>query len=396
MINKAGLLLLIFLILANSSFSQRSDNNPPEATVAEAKLSFKDIPYLKKAFITTIPTHRKDGIPVGKLGVNGGNKEVILKLAQEIADNKYGNFDSFLIAHKKKLIFESYYLRGRINLPHPQASATKTYTSLALGRAIQLGYLTMADLDKPLISFLKDLDSSKFVKGVEKITLHQALTMRSGIDISKDKRKELEENSDLIKGQKHVQVFLEHTAPITSDSQIFKYKDDPRLVMQVIDAVVPGSAKDFIKNELLNKMNITNYHWLTDVSGLPRSGSGSSMTSREMVKWGILTANKGKWHGEQLIPEAFIARSTSKIVDQSEEYDDIPSGVSGTAYGYFWWQADMLIGNKNYLSKAARGGSGQTIIVIDELDLVVVTTTHRNVDDPVSVTATRVLPAFIK
>ncbi|WP_282079153.1 serine hydrolase domain-containing protein [Aquimarina algiphila] len=396
MINKAGLLLLIFLILANSSFSQRSDNNPPEATVAEAKLSFKDIPYLKKAFITTTPTHRKDGIPVGKLGVNGGNKEVILKLAQEIADNKYGNFDSFLIAHKKKLIFESYYLRGRINLPHPQASATKTYTSLALGRAIQLGYLTMADLDKPLISFLKDLDSSKFVKGVEKITLHQALTMRSGIDISKDKRKELEENSDLIKGQKHVQVFLEHTAPITSDSQIFKYKDDPRLVMQVIDAVVPGSAKDFIKNELLNKMNITNYHWLTDVSGLPRSGSGSSMTSREMVKWGILTANKGKWHGEQLIPEAFIARSTSKIVDQSEEYDDIPSGVSGTAYGYFWWQADMLIGNKNYLSKAARGGSGQTIIVIDELDLVVVTTTHRNVDDPVSVTATRVLPAFIK
>ncbi|WP_271767861.1 serine hydrolase domain-containing protein [Aquimarina algiphila] len=396
MINKAGLLLLIFLILANSSFSQRSDNNPPEATVAEAKLSFKDIPYLKKAFITTTPTHRKDGIPVGKLGVNGGNKEAILKLAQEIADNKYGNFDSFLIAHKKKLIFESYYLRGRINLPHPQASATKTYTSLALGRAIQLGYLTMADLDKPLISFLKDLDSSKFVKGVEKITLHQALTMRSGIDISKDKRKELEENSDLIKGQKHVQVFLEHTAPITSDSQIFKYKDDPRLVMQVIDAVVPGSAKDFIKNELLNKMNITNYHWLTDVSGLPRSGSGSSMTSREMVKWGILTANKGKWHGEQLIPEAFIARSTSKIVDQSEEYDDIPSGVSGTAYGYFWWQADMLIGNKNYLSKAARGGSGQTIIVIDELDLVVVTTTHRNVDDPVSVTATRVLPAFIK
>ncbi|WP_109437312.1 serine hydrolase [Aquimarina sp. AU119] len=396
MINKAGLLLLIFLILANSSFSQRSDNNPPEATVAEAKLSFKDIPYLKKAFITTTPTHRKDGIPVGKLGVNGGNKEVILKLAQEIADNKYGNFDSFLIAHKKKLIFESYYLRGRINLPHPQASATKTYTSLALGRAIQLGYLTMADLDKPLISFLKDLDSSKFVKGVEKITLHQALTMRSGIDINKDKRKELEENSDLIKGQKHVQVFLEHTAPITSDSQIFKYKDDPRLVMQVIDAVVPGSAKDFIKNELLNKMNITNYHWLTDVSGLPRSGSGSSMTSREMVKWGILTANKGKWHGEQLIPEAFIARSTSKIVDQSEEYDDIPSGVSGTAYGYFWWQADMLIGNKNYLSKAARGGSGQTIIVIDELDLVVVTTTHRNVDDPVSVTATRVLPAFIK
>ncbi|WP_282087259.1 serine hydrolase domain-containing protein [Aquimarina algiphila] len=397
MINKAGLLLLIFLILANSSFSQRSDNNPPEATVAEAKLSFKDIPYLKKAFITTTPTHRKDGIPVGKLGVNGGNKEAILKLAQEIADNKYGNFDSFLITHKKKLIFESYYLRGRINLPHPQASATKAYTSLALGRAIQLGYLTIADLDKPLISFLKDLDPTKFVEGVEKITLHQALTMRSGIAISKDKRKELEENPSLIRGQKHVQVFLEHTAPITVDSQTFKYKDDPRLVMQVIDAVVPGSAKDFIKNELLNKMNITNYHWLTDVSGLPRSGSGSSMTSREMVKWGILATNKGKWNGEQLIPEAFITKATSRILYTGD--DNVYGGgkdVSKQGYGYYWWSANLKYNDKSYFVISAQGGGGQYIILINELDLMIVVTAHYNDNSTLQIIAEKVLPAFIK
>jgi CubicO group peptidase (beta-lactamase class C family) len=143
-------------------------------------------------------------------------------------------------------------------------------------------------------------------------------------------------------------------------------------------------------------MGITNYDWGTDISGLPRSGSGSSMTSRDMIKWGTLAINKGKWNGKQLIPEAFIAKATSKIVNQSDEYDDIPSGISGTAYGYFWWQADMLVGDKSYLSKAARGGSGQNIYVIEALDLVVVTTTHRPVDSSVSVTATRVLPAFIK
>ena len=394
--NKTGLLLLILLIITNSSFAQQIDSHAPEATAAEATRSFRDIPYLKEAFIDAAPTERKDGILVGKLGTDGGNRAMILKLAQEIAANKYGNFDSFLITHKGKLLFESYYRRGRINLPHPQASATKSYTSFALGRAIQLGYLTMADLDKPLITFLKDLDPTKFVEGVEKITLHQALTMRSGILLSTEQREELEKNPAQIKGQGHVQTILEHSAPITTVSQRFSYKDDPRFVMQVIEAVVPGSAEDFIKNELLNKMGITNYDWLTDVSDLPRSGSGSSMTSRDMVKWGILAINKGKWQGEQLVPAAFIAKMTSKIVDQSDEYDDTANGVSGTAYGYFWWQADLSAGGKSYLSKAARGGSGQTIIVIDELDLVVVTTTHRSVDDPTSVTATRVLPAFIK
>ena len=235
--NLTGLLLLILLIITNSSFAQQSDSLAPEATADEAKGSFEEIPILKEAFIDAAPADRKDGIPVGELGVDGGNKEMILKLAKEIAEKKYGNFDSFIIAHKGKLLFESYYSRGRINLPHGQASATKTYTSLALGRAIQLGYLIMADLDKPLVSFLKDLDPIKLVAGVEKITLHQALTMRSGILLSAEQRKELEKNPGQIKGQRHVQAFLEHSVPITESSQVFAYKDDPRLVMQVIDAV---------------------------------------------------------------------------------------------------------------------------------------------------------------
>lgn len=392
----AKMLVLTNIVFLSTAYAQDNFQNAPEATAAEARLSFSDISYLNEAFIDATPTDRKDGIPVGKLGKDGGNKALILKLAQEIADGKYGNFDSFLIGHKGKLVFESYYRRGRINLPHPQASATKAYTSLALGRAIQLGYLTMADLDKPLINFLKDLDQTKLVEGVEKITLHKALTMRSGIRLSREQREEFEKTPDLLKGQGQVQAYLEHSAPITPASQRFKYQFDPMLVMQVIEAVVPGSAKDFIRNELLDKMGITNYNWGTDISGLPKSGNGTSMTPRDMIKWGTLALNKGKWNGEQLVPAAFVAKATSKIVDQSEEYDAPSRGVSGTAYGYFFWQADFSTGDKSFLAKSARGGSGQNIYVIEELDLIVVTTTHRPVDSSVEVTATRVVPAFIK
>ncbi|HAS42519.1 MAG TPA: serine hydrolase [Microscillaceae bacterium] len=378
-------------------------NNPtpeqraPEANAAEAKLSFRDIPYLKKAFMTATPADRNDGILVGKLGVDGGNKEMILKLAQEIADSNRKKFDCFLIAHKGKLLFESYYLCGRINLPHPQASTNKAYTSFALGRAIQLGYLTMADLDKPVVSFLKDLDSTKFVKGVEKITLHQALTMRSGIRISKEQGEKFKKNPAQLKGQGQVQAWLEHSAPITEAAQTFKYSGDPVLVMQVIDAVVPGSAKDFIKTELLDKMGITNYDWKTDVSGLPRSGSGSSMTSRDMIKWGTLARNKGKWKGEQLVPEAFLAKARSRIVLTGD--DDVYGGgkdVSKQGYGYYWWSADLKHGNKSYFGTSAQGGGGQYILLIEELDLMVVVTAHENDNHTLQMVAERVIPAFVK
>lgn len=115
-----------------------------EVTVDDDDLSFWDVPYLDKPIIDTAPEDREDGLVAGEIGVDGGDKDMIVKLAQEIAEGQHGKYDSLLIAHKDKLIFESYYLGGRVNLTHPQVSATKAYTGLALGRAIQLGHLTMA------------------------------------------------------------------------------------------------------------------------------------------------------------------------------------------------------------------------------------------------------------
>ncbi len=391
-------ILIAFLLFAatNTSLAQHADTKAPEATVAEIKMSFRDVEYLDQAFIDAAPAERNDGLVVGELGADSGDKEMIVKLAQELAETKEGKLDSLLIAHKGKFLFESYFLRGRINLPHPQASATKAYTSFAIGRAIQLGYLTMADLDKPIISFFKDLDSTKFVEGVEKITLHQALTMRSGIRISKEKRDQVLKDRALLKGQGQVQAYLEHSAPITLESQSFKYQNDPSLVMQVIEAVVPGTAKEFIEKELLVKLGIENYKWREDVSGLPSAGSGSSMTSRDMLKWGFLAANKGKWKGEQLVPKAFVAKSISSIVLTGD--DDIYGGgrdVSNQGYGYYWWSANLQQGKKSYYSASAQGGGGKYIILVEELDLLVVVTASKNDNSTLQIVAERILPAFL-
>ncbi len=396
MTNKIGLLFVLIQI-TNTSIAQQTHSLAPEATPAEAELSFWDIPHLEEAFIDPAPADRKEGVPVGKLGIDGGNKAMILQLAQEIANDTLANYDSFLIAYKGKLLFESYYKHGRINLPHPQASATKAYTGLALGRAIQLGHLSMDDLDKPLVSFLKELDPTKFVEGAEKITLAKALTMRSGIRISEEQGKEFEKNPDQLKGQGQIQTFLEYSAPITETSQVFKYQGDPELVMQVLDAVVPGSAADFIKKELLDKMGITNYTWLTAPSGLPEAGWRTSIRSRDMVKWGMLAMNKGKWKGEQLIPEVYIDRAISRIILTGD--DDVFGGgeaVSNQGYGYYWWSADLQVGDTTYFSTSAQGGGGQYIILIEELDLMLVVTAHDNDNRTLQLTAERILPAFVQ
>ena len=407
MIIKLKTLITLTLLCSFAGFGVLGgDDNSglaPEIAAGDINISLRDTPVLEEAFIDATPAYRENSVPVGRLGIDGGKKDTILELAKDIAEIKYGRYDSLLIAHKGKLLFESYYERGRINLPHAQASATKAYLSLAVGRAIQLGYLSMSDLGKPVVHFLADLESDKFTGGAETITLNQAMSMSSGIDLDREKWDDFEEkNLEILKGQGQIQAYLEHSAPITSKSPVFDYKfTDPSMTMQVLEAVVPGSAEDFIKEELLDKLGITVYGWRKDESGLPSGNSGARMTSRDMVKWGTLVMNKGKWKGEQLIPEAFITRATNKVITVDDIFF-VAENVVNPSYGYYWWQADLKVGNKTYFSTSAQGGGGQYIILIEELDLIVVATGHRRAADPerevrtLQLTAERILPAFIQ
>ena len=355
--------------------------------------SFWSIPHLNNPYVSTTPEDRKDGLSVDTLTVDSHHKNAILKLSQEIFEGKHGNYDAVLVSHKNKLVFESYYKKGRINVPHGQASATKAYTSLVLGRAIQMGYLSIEDLHKPLIRFLKDVDPKKGTKGAEKITLHKALTMHGGLTIDREKWKEIEKDTLRLKGQGLVQTLLEQSKPITSESQKYLYGNfNPMLVMTVIDAVVPGTAQEFIKREVLDKLGITTYEWSNHASGLPEAGWRVKLLSRDMLKLGHLVLNKGALNGEQLISKTYLDQATSGIVKPTEDW--MPKDYR---YGYFWYQTDVQVGDKSYDATFAWGGGGQRVIVIEKLDLTIVISGHDGEDDKIMTQISEiVVPAFVK
>ena len=348
----------------------------------------KNLPDLKTPYISGAPDDLSDGIPVGVLGRDGGNPRPLLEFAQEIAAGRHGQIDSLLLFQNGRLLFESYYRRGRINYPHFQMSITKSYTALAVGRAIQLSHLKMTDLDQPVVDFLTDLDRARLVPGAGSITLAAAMNMRSGIRVSREQINALRQASNTLRGQGQIQAYLENSAPISENTQTFKYQgSDPCLAMQVLEAVVPGSAENFIRMELLKKLGIRSYAWKLDVSGLPKSAAGSSLRSRDMLKWGMLVAGDGRWNDEQLIPEAFIRTAISRIHTNPQK----------TSYGYFWWSHDMQAGDRSFRCHSGRGAGGQYILILPELKLIAVITAHqKGMGSLLTTFPKRVLPAFIK
>ena len=381
--------LLSGLLWLSSTLALSAEIDPPEATMAElAKASYaeeKNLEDLPTAFIDTGPSAEK-GLVVGMLGIDGGKVDPILDFANEIAAGMHGDVDSLLIAHEGKLLFESYFRRGRVNYPHYQMSITKSYTALAIGRAIQCGYLTMDDLNRPVCEFLTELDPSRFAKGVRTITLADVMTMRSGIRIPQNVQQQIRSDTAENHGQHQVQKFFEHTAPITDRPREFKYQGiDPAITMQVLEAVVPESAVNFLKKELLKKLNISVFQWPEDISGLPKSAAGSSMRSRDMMKWGLLVRQHGKFNGEQLIPADYIEQATSGLC--------APSATN--SYGFFFWQNIAEVDETKIECVTCRGAGGQFIFFFPKADVIAVVTSHNKGMGPLLKTLpNKVLPFF--
>ena len=107
---------------------------------------------------------------------------------------------------------------------------------------------------------------------------------------------------------------------------------------------------------------------------------------RYEFKWGMLVMNGGKWNGEQLIPADFIEKATGRIHTNAQK----------TSYGYFWWRADMQVGERSFDCLSARGAGGQFILIFPELDLIGIATAHNmGMGTTLKSFPQRVLPAFL-
>ena len=340
----------------------------------------KELPYLKGAYLSTAPKDLEDGLKVGVLDLPGTQAAVeALRDADE--RGRFSNLDSILLWKDVKLIFEMYNRRGRVDAPHYTMSITKTLTSLTLARAMQLGFLGMKDLDKLVIDFMPAIDRSKIKPGVSTITLRDALMMKSGLRF---KEKFIGRKlGEKYRGQAYFQKLFELTAPITPKSKQYKYTGtDPSLVMMVIELKTPGKVQDFIKKELVAKVNGGTCLWDDQGCGIPKCGAGSNFTSRTLLKFGSSVIAGGKYNGQQLLHPDYV----KLIMDTNK----------GDGYFYFFHNRRKKSDTINFISGI--GAGGQYMATFPKLNLVAVATSHNKgqIGKPLEAILNHLVPLFEK
>jgi CubicO group peptidase (beta-lactamase class C family) len=96
------------------------------------------------------------------------------------------------------------------------------------------------------------------------------------------------------------------------------------------------------------------------------------MSARDAARFGLLYLQRGTWHGEQLVPRAWVYETTAPLSD-SAEY------IPETYYGHMWWVFPIGYGEGRgyekigrYAMYAALGAYGQVVMVIPDIQVVYV------------------------
>ena len=228
------------------------------------------------------------------------------------------------------------------NIRRPIYSVTKSFTSTALGMAMDESDLRLED--SILKYFEADLPtkcSQDSKDSLESITIKRLLTMSVlGYPFRP-------------KGEDWIAYSLQ--VPLTEvQREKFSYSNIPAyLIGVIVEKVVKQNVMDYLQPKLLNPLGIKTPIYSNCPKGHFNGATGMELTVDELTLFGQLYLQNGTWKNANLINPNWVEQATTKQID-NRDY----------GYGYYFWMTKP----KGYLMS---GKLGQRCYVFPEKQLVI-------------------------
>ena len=259
-----------------------------------------------------------------------------------------------LVARHGRLVAERYFRGSAGRRPHNMKSASKSVLSALAGLAVENGVL---ELDQPIAELLPEaagLDDPR----KQKITVRHLLTMTSGLESTS-----FGNYGSWVASRNWVRAALARPLQAEPGTRFAYSTGGTHLLSATLAAAAGRSTHDFAREHLFGPLGIRHSAWARDRQGIHVGGNNLSVLPRDMLKFGQLYLNRGRWAGEQLLPWQWVDESTRPGLAGPRGRGRIYGG-----YGYLWW----LRGPRERGAYIASGYGGQYIYVSPAEDLVVV------------------------
>ena len=299
----------------------------------------------------------------------------LTEMEHQISMDSLVNTHSVLISKRGQLIYENYFDGYTEQVPHDMRSASKSISSAVVGIAKDKSLFK--NVKQSIFEFLPEKYQTQKDGLKLGIDIQSLLTMSSGLDAidyginANPKSPAVEESYQMKKDW--IAAIL--SAPMINkpNTKANYGSANPYLLGIAMDSMVSKPLALFMDENLFQKLDVSNYVIQADLNGNPYFGGGTYLTSRDMLKFGELYLNKGKWNGKRVLSREWIKNSFKnyRVLENTEDKN---------GYGYLWWHNTYQVGNKTIKSIEARGVGGQYIFILPDLYTVVVITSgnYRN------------------
>lgn len=285
----------------------------------------------------------------------------------DIASKGTNELHSLMVVRDGRKIYEKYSTGHDKDELHILWSASKTFTSLAIGFARQDGLL---DVDDKVLGFFPDESPEKPSEYLQQMTIKDLLTMSSGF--SRDYLAPIRSKSV----KEGVRAILASPVVYEPGSK-FKYNSSNTYLLSAIITKVTGrTTEDYLEDKLFRPLKIRKHIWEKSEEGLSCGGWGLFLQTESMAKAGLFMLQEGKWNGKQLLDPEWIREASSfKVVNydknalDQEGKNNKDNSDWSQGYAYQIW-----ICTHNAYRMA--GAKCQFVIVIPDKNAVIVTTSQ--------------------
>lgn len=283
---------------------------------------------------------------------------------------------SLMVVRHGHVVAEGWWNPYGADLPHMLFSLSKSFTSTAVGLAVQEGLLSV---DDKVVSFFPEVAPANPPANLAEMRVRHLLCMGTGHAEDTTERITKQEDKNWVKG------FLGTTVEHPPGTHFVYNSGASYMLSAIVQKVTGQKLLDYLQPRLFRPLGIEGATWEMCPEGINTGGWGLSLRTEDIANFGQLYLQKGQWRGERILSEAWVDEATSSQISNGDgENIDWKQG-----YGYQFWRCqlrDIYRGD---------GAFGQYCIVMPEQDAVIaITSAVGNMQDVLNIVWERLLPAM--
>lgn len=311
-------------------------------------------------------------------GVEGAVQEIVGadldRMTALIEAGEFGDVTSLLVSRDGDIVYEEYFDGLGPEARRNTRSVTKTITGAFIGLAIDRDEI--AGVESTVLSHFPGREIRNPDPRKDAITIEDLLTMSSIL--------ECDDWNSFSRGNEERMYLIEDWTGFGLDLPVRGYPPwSPRpeespygrsfsyctagivILGELLERATGQSVEEYAQALLFEPLGIEDPQWQFTPRGVPMTGGGLGLRSRDLLAFAELYRNGGIIGGRQIVPADWVEASTRPHA----QIDD------ATEYGYLWWRKDYEAGDRSFESFYMSGLGGNRVTVVPELELVVALTT---------------------